>query len=110
MIKVLKHGIKTFVGKCSTCGCEFEYGLSDLDYGKVKCPDCGETFYHPRQDKVLDNNLFTPFRYCSNALFTGARPNEDCVGCPTYEKLEKGEPVIGDLSCTWCQGSWQKKK
>lgn len=46
MIKVIEHGYNSYTNKCHQCGCVFEYELSDIENGSVKCPDCGESCNH----------------------------------------------------------------
>lgn len=46
MIKIIKDGQKEFIGKCSTCGCEFSYQIIDIGLGSVMCPCCGHHVVH----------------------------------------------------------------
>ena len=46
MMKIIKEGQKEFIAKCSTCGCEFSYQLTDIKLGSVVCPCCGGYVAH----------------------------------------------------------------
>lgn len=54
MIKVLKRGNRKYLGKCSRCGCEFQYELSDLDCAEmVYCPECGKRIGHLKDNAIM---------------------------------------------------------
>lgn len=66
MKKILKHGQNNLIAKCK-CGCVFEFGYPDIEYGEyktreyiyysqVKCPECGRPIfeYYDKSDKVLE--------------------------------------------------------
>ena len=46
MMKIIKEGQKEFIAKCSTCGCEFSYQLTDIKLGSIVCPCCGHYVAH----------------------------------------------------------------
>lgn len=60
MRTIIKEGKKEFIGRCSKCGCEFKYELSDVSIGSVYCPCCSNPVYHPdqsEQDTAKRHNL-----------------------------------------------------
>ena len=62
MIKIIKDGQKEFTAKCSTCGCEFSYQLTDIGLSSVRCPCCGnhvshKGFKNDTHDVVHSNSL-----------------------------------------------------
>lgn len=57
MIKVIKHGETTFLGKCDRCGCEFTYNLDDVNIANtVPCPDCIGRVYHKLETNRIKSN------------------------------------------------------
>lgn len=95
MIKIIKKGKTKFTGICKTCGCEFEYELKDLEYGKLKCPCCEQDFYHPNQ--VVEEKIDL------GKLYFDIGKWNPCKDCYFHKRLESGEIYIGDTPCTWCK-------
>lgn len=46
MIKVIEHGYNKYSCRCYQCSCLFEYELTDIKKGSIKCPDCGYLCNH----------------------------------------------------------------
>ena len=59
-IKIIKEGKKEFITKCSYCGCEFSYDITDLRKSPIsreqmiECPYCKQTHYHNEGDAKND--------------------------------------------------------
>lgn len=62
MIKIIKEGKKEFEATCTSCGCEFIYGLDDLKrgivYSTIKCPCCGDEIVHSNTGKEYAQGVF----------------------------------------------------
>ena len=62
MIKIIKEGKKEFKTTCTSCGCEFIYGLDDLKrgtvYSTIKCPCCGDEIVHSNAGKEYAQGVF----------------------------------------------------
>ena len=120
MIKVIKHGEKTFKTICPVCGCEFEYSYEDVESSylssdqnlTVKCPDCGHQVKHqqfkqaqpyiplwpcePIPTDTKPTNPLNPY-----VTWTGFTDWPDCDKCPN--KPDPNKIVVGDTPCTWCK-------
>ena len=128
MIKVIKHGQKTFKKVCSSCGCEFEFDVTDLQdewclnsYPSYKrryvvCPDCGERIYHdtvsvPWTNPVAPIEPWSPNKPPYITWTTSSGTSIDpCKGCPHKDgpKDGLGNPTAGDSMCEWCPNNPNK--
>ena len=111
MIKVIKHGEKTFRVICPMCGCEFEYQLEDLRAGitseseQIKCPDCGHWICHKKfnEEEKKQPGVFwsNPYGYVP---CNGSTPVDPCKDCINKDGLKDafGNPIPGDSPCDWC--------
>lgn len=63
MKRVIKHGNSLpskWIGKCPSCGCEFQYDRSEVRHDSifqnipiyVQCPECNQCIRHSDQSKV----------------------------------------------------------
>ena len=121
MIKVIKHGEKTFRVICPKCGCEFEYQLEDIGTtipAHIACPDCGEYVEHKKftDDEKKQPDIFwsNPYGYipCSDhpsQILSGGTsvPADPCKNCINKDgpKDVFGNPIAGDSPCDWCRYS-----
>lgn len=88
MITILKKGKTKFTTICKKCGCEFEYELSDLEYGYyVICPECKDKCYHEFQDEKSDESV---------SIF-----ESPCKNCYVKTMMDKGIYIQGN-SCLDC--------
>ena len=58
-IKILSNGFNRFQTQCTKCGCEYEYDIKNVDFGKrkrehgfVRCPVCGCWHEHKLNENV----------------------------------------------------------
>ena len=97
--KIIKEGKKKFMAVCSTCGCEFEYEMEDINCEVVTCPDCGRGVKHPDQREYIVTPTVTPFIYNDSTIYSSTELN--CDECPY--KPDPFNPVFGDSPCTFCR-------
>ena len=100
MIKIIKPGKTDFRLTCNKCGCIFEYNVTDIDDGYIKCPTCGKQYYGFEEDYSLPNT--TPDIIGTGTFRVSTDPCKDCSFTKT---LETTGYYVGDTPCQWCSKS-----
>ena len=68
-IKILSNGFNRFQTQCTKCGCEYEYDIKNVDFGKkkrgyglIKCPVCGCLSEHRLNENVRKVDVVAKYK------------------------------------------------
>ena len=86
MMKIIKEGQKEFIAKCSTCGCEFSYQLTDIKLGSIVCPCCGHYVAHKefKEPSFVTDTHATPCTVTQQTTANWIAPNVTVTSSNAY--------------------------